>query len=161
MPGRFAIEPQNKLNTFWECNSNTTRPTRMTRSTLLRQRYLHATIASAAFSPARQHAIRQVVETRCTAALEFVVAVTCPTVSNAPQQSSQHWSGEHGTVADTRQKNRTYPETNMCSQRISTTIRKVQQQRQQPFQPTESERTTVAPIPSSARQQRRKSVSSS
>ena len=81
MPCRFAIEPQKKLNTpSWECTSNTTRPTRMTRSTLLRQEVpsCHNRVQS----------IRQEVETQCTAALEFVVAVTCPTVSNAPQQSS-------------------------------------------------------------------------
>ena len=53
----------------------------------------------------------------------------------------------HCTVDDTRQKYTPYPETNMCSPRMSTTTRKIQQQRQQPFQPTGSEKTTAVPGP--------------
>ena len=155
--------PQKKLNTpFWECTSNTTRPTRMTRSTLLRQE-----------GPSCHNRVRSI--PTCTTACNSSRSRDpvhsragirrCRDMPNRVKRSSAEFTAlvrrEQGTVADTRQKNRTYPETNMCSQRMSTTIRKVQQQRQQPFQPTESERTTAVPGPSSARQQRQKPIWSS
>ena len=152
LPDRFSIDPKKLDTRVWKCDPPDTDDSQHPPPRGICMPQSHPQQSHTHDSRAGIRRCRDMPNRVKRSSAEFALcSPSCDDCSPAECMS-------HCTVDETRQKYTPYPETNMCTQRMSTTVRKVQQQRQQPFQPTGSEKTTAVPGPNFARQQRQKPV---